>query len=335
MPNLEQVPERDRLLVLAEHVAQLHASPDLAWLATRFTYLAERALGASLAILGIPDERGSYRAVPPSSPGPVLARQLWIRLDVANLPTNLSAAAVFAESEQRGSPRSMPLERVFGERAAVTGMDDVVVAPAVFEREQIGMCIFVADGSAFNERLAGILAAHVAVAVFRLRTLEEGRRLHSVDPVLWIPDQQFLLSSLRREVSRARRYERQLGLALLHVTDVEQIRDRYGKFFTDHLLRRVGSQIMAHVRDSDIVGALDGGFAVIHVETSPDGLAIAARRLTQAVALMVRQRFPELPPVGLAVATAAYPAHADSVEALIDAVRRQATTVATPSAPAA
>ena len=44
---------------------------------------------------------------------------------------------------------------------------------------------------------------------------EEARRLHSVDRCLWMPDEDFLLAQLRREVTRARRYGREVGIAVL------------------------------------------------------------------------------------------------------------------------
>ena len=328
MRNIEAPADRDRLLVLAEDLASLHGSPDLQWLGTRFARLGERVLGAVLSIVALPDERGAFRAMSASSPATVLARQLWVRLDISNLATNLTAAAAFAEVEQRGTPLSLPLERLFTRQVSAAGVEAGIVAPAIYEREQVGMCLFIAPEDPFNEVLAGILASHLAVAIHRLRMVEEGRRLHSIDPVLWIPDEQFLLSSLRREVSRARRYDRPLGLTLLGVKDTDAIRERFGNFFTDHLLRRIGSQVISHVRDSDIVGALDGGIAVIQVETPPDGIVVAGQRLTEAAALMVRQRFPELPSLTFTLAAAAYPSQGDTAERLIAAVREQTRAIA-------
>jgi hypothetical protein len=46
----------------------------MAWLAGRFEFLGEKALGAALTVLALPDERGAFRAAASSSPRPASAR---------------------------------------------------------------------------------------------------------------------------------------------------------------------------------------------------------------------------------------------------------------------
>jgi diguanylate cyclase (GGDEF)-like protein len=165
--------------------------------------------------------------------------------------------------------------------------------------------------------MVNILAAHAAVAIYQLRQRDEGRRLHSVDRRLWVPDEDFLVAQLKREVTRARRYGREVGLALLALENEADIRYRFGDFFTDHLLRRIGGQLLATVRDSDILGALGGRYAVIHTETGLEGTRLSAGRLRDVVVDMVARRFPEVPAPEISVRCVAFPASGATVEALI------------------
>ncbi len=192
-----------------------------------------------------------------------------------------------------------------------------VVVPLLCDREFLGVGFFLVETSPSVEQIAGVLAANAAVAISQIREREDARRLHSVDPTLWIPDSDFLLQQFQREVNRARRYGRELGLALLRVENEAEVRARFGDFFTDHLLRRVGSQLLASVRDSDVLGALDGGYAIIHAETSLAGTQLSADRLRDHAIEMVRLRFPEVPSLEMSARSVSYPSTASTADALI------------------
>ncbi|HYM15727.1 MAG TPA: diguanylate cyclase [Dehalococcoidia bacterium] len=306
-----------RLLYLAEHLTDLHAAADLPWLAGRVEFLGEQAVGALLTVLAMPDERGAFRPVRSSAPRTTAARDLWAALGIDALATNSHAAAAFVRAEHAARPDAVDVRDLFPAADASAVAPRAIVAPLLYNRELVGVALFVAQPDDLAESIAGILASHAAVAAAQLRQRDEERRLHSVDARLWVPDEQFLLAQFRREVNRARRYRRQLGLALLRVENEAEIRARFGAFFTDHLLRRIGSQLSASVRDSDVLGALDGAYAVIHCETPLAGTQLSAERLRDAVIDMVAHRFPEAPPVEISVHAVAFPASAATVEDLV------------------
>lgn len=317
-----------RLAYLAEHLASMHASPDMPWLTGRFEFLGEKAVGAAMTLLALPDERGAFRASATASPRPAVARDLWEHLGVASLATNSAATDAFHEAERAARPITVPVAGLFG-RTSEGATEDAIVAPVAFNREFVGAGVFVVETSSIAETLAGVLATHAAVAITQLRQREEARRLHSVDARLWVPDERFLISTLHREVTRARRYGREVGLALLRIENEPEIRARFGDFFTDHLMRRIGSQLQADVRESDVLGALRGGYAVIHTDTHLDGTRISAERLRDSVANMVQRRFPEAPAPNISLGVAAYPSTAADAEGLIAAVDlSEASTIA-------
>jgi GGDEF domain-containing protein len=304
---------------LAENLASVHASPDMPWLTGRLEFIGEHAFGAALTVLALPDERGVYRPAPSASPRTAKTRDLWDELEIDALTKNDALREALAEAEKRADAVTLPFATLFGERGAEAGVDSVVVAPISYNREPLGVALFCVQHSPATEHMVNILAAHAAVAIYQLRQREEARRLHSVDRRLWVPDEDFLMAQLRREVTRARRYGRELGLAVLGLENEAEIRHRFGDFFTDHLLRRMGGQLLATVRDSDILGALQGRYAVIHTETGLDGTQLSAGRLRDVVVDMVAQRFPEVPSPEISVRCAGFPVSGGTVEELVAA----------------
>ncbi len=305
-----------RLVYLVENLATLHAASGMPWIAGRFEFLGEKAIGAALSVLALPDETGAYRAVASASPRVVTAQSLWDALGIDNLASNSAAAAVFGEAESHARAFRRPVRELFPE-ARYAGPEDAIVAPVSFNRELIGVGMFVAEPGEMTEAMATILASHAAVAIHQLRERDEARRLHSMDPRLWVPDENFLLAQLRREVARSRRYGRELGLALLRFESEEAVREQFGDFYTNHLMRRIGSQLLAKLRDSDVVGALDRGYAVLHTETSLAGTQLSSERLRDSVLQMMAQRFPEIAEPRLSIRVVAYPESGSTVEDLV------------------
>jgi diguanylate cyclase (GGDEF)-like protein len=313
---------RGRLAYFVEGLATLHAAQDQAWLTGRFEFLGEKSLGAVLTALCIPDEAGDYRASRSASPRPAIARDLWERFDLDGLPANEAAASAFNRAEAEGTPITCEIADVFPGSSATAG-EKAVIAPISSNRESIGAGLFIVTPDEMTNDIATLLANHAAVALTRLREREEARRLHSVDPRLWVPDEDFLVAQLKREVARARRYGREVGLALLRFDSEDETRAQFGDFYTNHLLRRVGGQLLMDVRDSDVIGALGGGYAVIHTETPLEGTQLSSERLRDRVITMMQQRFPELQEPRISVRVVAYPAQANTVEEMLDALTAQ------------
>jgi diguanylate cyclase (GGDEF)-like protein len=287
------------------------------WLVGRFEFLGEKALGAALTVLTMPDEREAFRAQPAAAPRTAVARDLWQQLAIDELADNEDATAALRRAASAARPAAFGLGDIFAGQAEAAGLRTVIAAPVAFNREVLGVGILLVEASPLVEQMALMLAEHTAVAIAQMRVRDEARRFHSVDQRLWVPDEHFMLTQFRREVLRARRYGREVGLALLRLENEGDIRSRFGDFFTDHLLRRIGSQLAAEVRDSDILGALRGAYAIIHTETPLAGTHLSANRLRDTVTSMVRQRFPESPEPEFSVNVASFPETADTAEEIV------------------
>lgn len=305
-----------RLVYLAENLAALHAATSVSALAGRVVFLGERALGAVLSVLAIPDETGAYRAVLSGSPLPASARAVWEGLHIDALSTNLSAGAAFGRAQGHSRACRYPLSELFPEREC-SGSEEALVAPITRERELIGIALFVVGPDEATDMMATILVDHVAVAIHQLWERDDARRLHFMDGRLWVPDEIFLLAQFRREVARSRRYGHDAGIALLRFESETDVRAKFGDFYANHLMRRIGSQLLANLRNTDVVGALDGGYAVIYADTSLDGTELSTQRLRDAVLEMIAVRFPEIVDPEVSFRAAAYPVSGSTVEDLV------------------
>jgi diguanylate cyclase (GGDEF)-like protein len=71
---------------------------------------------------------------------------------------------------------------------------------------------------------------------------------------------------------------------LLRVDNYHDVRARYGRFLAERLLRQVGSELEAAMRDTDFLGAYhDDGFAAILVEADAEQAQLARKRLTRGL----------------------------------------------------
>ena len=122
-----------RLMYLVENLASLHAAQNMEWIASRFEFLGEKAIGATLTVLALPDDTGAYRAAASASPRTAVARDLWDALKIDDLGERTTAAAVFGEAEAHGRATEHALSDVFPdcersgvERALVTAHDEIL-----------------------------------------------------------------------------------------------------------------------------------------------------------------------------------------------------------------
>jgi diguanylate cyclase (GGDEF)-like protein len=134
----------------------------------------------------------------------------------------------------------------------------------------------------------------------------------------------YLLETLGRELSRARRLQVPVTIAILDIDHFKDYNDNFGHEAGDEVLRATGAILKDAVRSTDIVCRYGGEeFLIVFLDSAA---ATAVPRLGQ-ICQEIRQRAylyqgSAMPSVTLSVGVAEFPQHGRSVDALIRAADR-------------
>lgn len=145
----------------------------------------------------------------------------------------------------------------------------------------------------------------------RKRVEEALRELSVRDPLTGLFNRRYLEETLDRELWRAARNQKPVGIIMLDIDHFKQINDTRGHGAGDTVLRELGNFLGKHVRGSDIACRYGGEeFTVILPEAT---LAITQRRAEQlrqdVQTLSLRYGDDALAPLSLSLGVAAFPAH--------------------------
>ena len=120
---------------------------------------------------------------------------------------------------------------------------------------------------------AETLAASCISAVENARRYGEARKLAETDALTGLYNQRYFQETLRREVTRAHRYQRKLTLIVFDLDDFKSINDQVGHLAGDRVLAQAADRLREAVRSVDVACRIGGDeFAVIMPEsTAEDG----------------------------------------------------------------
>ena len=149
------------------------------------------------------------------------------------------------------------------------------------------MTSFPAPGPSSTEE-AEPLAAEVAYLreeVARLNArLAEAEGLADTDVLAPVLNRRAFLRELSRIISFVGRYESSASLLYFDLDGFKSVNDRFGHPAGDAALRTVAGRLLAHVRESDIVGRLGGDeFAVILVQAAGAVAKVKAETLMEVL----------------------------------------------------
>lgn len=170
-----------------------------------------------------------------------------------------------------------------------------------------------------RQQLVEMLAGHVALALANLK-LRESLRAQSIrDPVSGLFNRRYLDETLPREIHRASRDRRDLGIIMCDLDNFKSFNDTYGHAAGDTLLKSFGDLVGKVVRAGDI-GCRYGGdeFVLILLDTCLETAKRRAELLEREFRRTVIQYGDMfLNPGALSLGVSAFPVHGANAGSLL------------------
>jgi diguanylate cyclase (GGDEF)-like protein/PAS domain S-box-containing protein len=171
------------------------------------------------------------------------------------------------------------------------------------------------------QELAQAVAEHIALALGNLQLRETLRQQSTRDPLTGLFNRRHMEDSLAREVLRAERAGRSLGVILFDLDHFKRFNDVFGHDAGDYLLRELAARLTGYSRREDIACRYGGEeFLLIMPEASLEIAAQRAELLRAEIKQMVWEcRGRTLGPVTLSCGVAAFPQHGKLPAGLLQA----------------
>ena len=172
---------------------------------------------------------------------------------------------------------------------------------------------------AARQQLTETVAGHIALALANLK-LRESLRAQSIrDVVTGLFNRRYLDETLPREIHRASRDERNLGIIMCDLDSFKAFNDTYGHAAGDSLLKAFGDLVGKVVRAGDIACRYGGDeFVLILMDASLETAKRRAELLEREFKRIVIQHGDMfLNPGSMSLGVSAYPVHGAAAAALL------------------
>lgn len=138
------------------------------------------------------------------------------------------------------------------------------------------------------------------------------------DPLTGLANRRHLIEQLRREFTRARRYQRPLSLIYLDLDGFKSINDRFGHLFGDEILKKAALNMRAVLRSADQLARIGGDeFAVLLPETTLEGSRNVTNKLRKALASFSQHLGPMIPTLTFCAGVAQLREEDESIDDLL------------------
>jgi diguanylate cyclase (GGDEF)-like protein len=154
------------------------------------------------------------------------------------------------------------------------------------------------------------------------------RRLYQLarnDELTGCTNYRFTMEHLEREVARARRYQKELTLAIIDIDYFKEINDTYGHPAGNEVLERFAQTLKGSLREIDVAGRFGGDeFMLILPETNAEQARLVLERIKEKLAKTPFTISEGGDPVALYIefsaGIASLPQHADDMNELLEVV---------------
>ncbi|MGH7208882.1 MAG: sensor domain-containing diguanylate cyclase, partial [Nitrospiraceae bacterium] len=172
-----------------------------------------------------------------------------------------------------------------------------------------------------DRKLAATAAARIALALANLRLRAELHTLSVRDLVTGLFNRWYMEESLEREVHRATRNQRQVGIIVLDLDGLQYLNERFGREVGDAWLRQAGRTLQQAVRGSDIVSRSGAeAFTIIMPDTTSAATLQRAEQLrTSLKEVRAQHQGAASSPFHCSLGLSLFPDHGSSGEAVLRA----------------
>jgi diguanylate cyclase (GGDEF)-like protein len=192
-----------------------------------------------------------------------------------------SSGLALAGDVPRSQDISLPSDEF---RVRVVALPDAVAAVRTGLLGPRGATVLSSGQALIGVLLAICVLAALALIVPLLRDLQ---RLHErtaeeavTDELTGLSNHRRFQQVIRKEVERAKRFDRPLSVVMVDLDDFKQVNDTYGHLQGDHVLRQVAKMLTSESREVDEPARYGGEeFALVLPETSAEGALEVAERI--------------------------------------------------------
>ncbi len=172
-----------------------------------------------------------------------------------------------------------------------------------------------------KQQLARTVGEQMSLAIANLKLRETLEEQSIRDPLTGLLNRRYLARFWERELQKATRHQRVLGVILLDIDHFKHFNDAYGHDAGDQVLQRVSSQLRANIRGSDMVCRYGGEeMLLVLPESSLEDTRERADQLRQAIAAVeMIYDGKVLDPITVSLGVAAFPLHGSTPEDLVKA----------------
>lgn len=176
------------------------------------------------------------------------------------------------------------------------------------------------DFSSADVEAIWTFAGQASVAVDNVLLHQEAQRLSVTDGMTGLSNYRAFQRQLAREVERAHRFGRPLGLLLLDLDFFKSVNDTHGHQVGDAVLIELAQRVQAEVRDVDLVARYGGEeLVVVLPETDAAGAGLLAERICDVVRSIPFDADGVQLTVTVSIGAAALPEHASTAADLLRA----------------
>lgn len=154
-----------------------------------------------------------------------------------------------------------------------------------------------------------------APLIIEMNAFKQTERLAMVDGLTGIFNRRYMDISLKKEINRCARYQKEFSIVLLDIDDFKAINDTRGHSFGDTVLKKLSELLRDNLREEDILCRYGGEeFMLILPETNRECCLIMANRIRDNIKM---SSFFIQYGVTFSAGTATYPNTADTLDGLL------------------